>query len=83
MTRGIGTALLVEIMGRCKAAGCGLQAEFVKTERNRIMMVTYRFAGFRIARRDGELTVLEHNLEALPRAPGHVTLLERIDRKML
>ena len=74
MTRGVGTTLLVEIMRRAKAAGRTLRAEFKPTDRNRIMMVTYRFAGFREAGREGGLTILEHDLKTPPKAPDHVTL---------
>ena len=74
MTRGIGTTLLGEILRQAHAAGCKLQAEFAPTERNRIMMVTYRFAGFREVGRSDGLIILEHALDRLPTVPDHMTL---------
>lgn len=46
MSRGVGGVLLNYIMNLAKAEGCRLQAEFLPTDRNRLMYVTYKFAGF-------------------------------------
>lgn len=54
MSRGVGSILLNWLLARSTAAGVPLRAEFVPTGRNRIMYVTYRFAGFEEAgERDG------------------------------
>jgi FkbH-like protein len=74
MSRGIGAALLGEILRQAAKAGCRVRARFVPTDRNRIMMITYRFAGFREIDRDGELIILEHDAENLPDAPQHLKL---------
>ena len=76
MSRGVGTVFLRDIMRRAQDAGVRLQAEFQKTDRNRIMMVTYRFAGFREVTRRDELVVLEHELETIPEAPSYMTVLD-------
>lgn len=74
MSRGVGTVLLHFIMSRAQAAGASLQAEFVPTDRNRMMHVTYRFAGFRkVANRDG-VDVLEANLSQLQPMPKYLDL---------
>lgn len=72
MSRNVGTVLLGHVMRLAAAAGVALRADFVPNERNRMMYVTYKFAGFREARRDGELTVLEHDLRSVPPAPPYV-----------
>jgi FkbH-like protein len=75
MSRGVGSLLLQNVMGRAQDAGARLRAEFRLTGRNRAMHVTYRFAGFEeISRRD-ELILLEHALETVPTVPSHVTLI--------
>jgi len=39
--------MLNHILGRARDSGVRLLAEFVSNERNRMMYVTYKFAGFR------------------------------------
>ncbi|RDI53343.1 HAD-IIIC family phosphatase [Nocardia mexicana] len=48
MSRGVGTALIREIVRRARAAGRRPAAEFVATPVNRVMLVTLRFAGFEV-----------------------------------
>jgi methoxymalonate biosynthesis protein len=43
---GVGTVLLRWLMDRAAAAGAHLVADFRRTDRNRMMEVAYRFAGF-------------------------------------
>ncbi len=70
MSRGVGGVLLNYIMNLARQKGCTLQAEFLPTDRNRLMYVTYKFAGFTEA---GQLTnggvLLSHSLaEEVPYA---------------
>ena len=59
MSRGVGTVLLHHVMRQAHAAGARLFAEFVPTDRNRVMHITYRFAGFtEHAEHDGVLTLV-------------------------
>lgn len=76
MSRGVGSVLLAHIMERAKAAGARLVAEFRPTDRNRLMRVTYRFAGFQTLQEseDGESILLEHPLEEIPQVPEYVEL---------
>lgn len=76
MTRGIGTTLLSEVMRAARGAGRTLRAEFTPTERNRIMMVTYRFAGFREMEREDRRVILAHDLKTLPETPKHLALID-------
>lgn len=46
MSRGVGGVLLNYIMNLARQKGFALQAEFLPTDRNRLMYVTYKFAGF-------------------------------------
>ncbi|MBU3067872.1 HAD-IIIC family phosphatase [Nocardia sp. NEAU-G5] len=58
MSRGVGTALIREIVRRARAAGRRPTAEFVATPVNRVMLVTLRFAGFEVLESDGDRVVL-------------------------
>ena len=74
MSRGVGTVLLNHIMGLAKAEGAKLRADFVETGRNRVMYVTYAFAGFSEISRDGDRLVLESDLERIQPPPAYLTL---------
>jgi FkbH-like protein len=74
MSRGVGTVLLHDVMRRANAAGARLLAEFVPTDRNRVMYVTYRFAGFtEQAGRDG-LHILAAPAGEVPAPPAYLRL---------
>ncbi|WP_394836556.1 HAD-IIIC family phosphatase [Pendulispora rubella] len=72
MSRGVGTVLLNAILQRAKAAGVKLRAEFVPTDRNRTMYVTYKFAGFREIEKRGTISVLENDLSRGPDFPPYM-----------
>lgn len=72
MARGVGTIMMSHIMNLAKAAGAKLQAEFKSNNRNRQMLVTYKFAGFKEVEKDGELVIFEHDLENVQAFPEFV-----------
>ncbi|MBP2707755.1 HAD-IIIC family phosphatase [Microbispora sp. RL4-1S] len=74
MSRGVGMVLLNHIMRLAAQAGAVLRADFVETGRNRMMQITYAFAGFREARRDGARVLLEADLSAVQQPPPYVRL---------
>lgn len=72
MSRGVGTVLLTYLMQSAKKEGKHFSAAFRQTDRNRMMFVTYRFAGFKeVANEDGLLT-LEHNLNKINPYPSYI-----------
>jgi FkbH-like protein len=74
MSRGIGGVLLHHIVERATAERVRLLGEFVPTDRNRAMLIAYRFAGFTpAAERDG-VTLLEHTAPDVPAVPVYLTL---------
>lgn len=77
MSRGAGSILLTYIMETARRNGARLRAEFKTTDRNRMMLVTYKFANFREVERDGSLRLLEHDLETIPPVPAYVTMRVR------
>ncbi|EYF03728.1 non-ribosomal peptide synthetase [Chondromyces apiculatus] len=72
MSRGVGTILLNHIMAEARRHGAQLRADFVETDRNRMMYVTYRFAGFREVARDGQRSILENDLSRIQDPPPYV-----------
>jgi len=75
MSRGVGGVLLNEIVRMAARQADGLQAAFAETGRNRTMYVTYRFAGFTEARRDGASAILEADLRRVAEVPDYLTLI--------
>jgi hypothetical protein len=55
-------------------AGVQLRADFVETGRNRMMQITYAFAGFREVSRNGAEVVLAADLTTLQPPPAYVRL---------
>lgn len=75
VSRGVGTVLLNHVIGLAADAGLPLRADFVETGRNRMMQITYAFAGFTEVERDGDRVVLERaSLEVAPH-PAAVTVV--------
>ncbi len=74
MARGVGTIMLNHILKLAKEAGVRIQAEFRSNDRNRMMLVTYRFGGFREVSRNGSLVRLENDLERIQDFPDYVTV---------
>jgi FkbH-like protein len=75
MARGVGSVLLTHVLSEAERAGTRLQAEFVRTDRNRPMYVMLRMAGFQVVGRGSEVTLLEHDLSAIPSIPDHVEVV--------
>jgi len=72
MNRGVGMILLNYILGRARESGVHLLSEFVANDRNRMMYVTYKFAGFtEVETRDG-IQILQHSLDSIPPVAGYV-----------
>lgn len=77
LARGVGTVLLNHVMSLARDDGAVLRADFVETGRNRVMYVTYAFAGFREAERDGNRLVLESDLRQIQPPPQYLTVETR------
>jgi FkbH-like protein len=77
VSRGVGNIMLGYLMQEARKAGCSIRAEFVPNGRNRMMLITYRFAGFReVSNGDEEGgTVLEHDLKQPVAFPEYVRIL--------
>ncbi len=72
MSKGVGTILVHHILDRARRAGVRLRAEFVNNDRNRMMLVTYKFAGFKQIEKNGEVALLENDLTNIQPFPPYV-----------
>ncbi|KYC36597.1 hypothetical protein WA1_43715 [Scytonema hofmannii PCC 7110] len=72
MSRGVGTILLNYIMTLAKNNNVRLRAEFVSNNRNRMMYVSYKFAGFQETEKIEDLLFLENNLTRIQPFPDYV-----------
>jgi FkbH-like protein len=75
MSRGVGGILLNHIMARAKVHGVRLLAEFVPTDRNRMMYITYRLAGFSDVDKENGVLVLAADLAKTRPYPKYVTVI--------
>ena len=75
LSRGIGTVLLLFLERAAREAGVRMLAEFRPTDRNRIMHITLRFAGFREINRSDDMVILEHSLQELADPPRYMRLI--------
>jgi FkbH-like protein len=74
MSKGVGTIMLGHIMRAARRAGVRLRADFVSNNRNRMMYITYKFAGFKELEKRGDLAVLENDLAKIPAFPDYVKI---------
>jgi FkbH-like protein len=74
MSRGVGTILLNHIIREGGKHEVALRAEFVPTNRNRMMRLTYQFAGFKEVGKSSEVIILENDLTRVPQFPDYVKI---------
>ena len=67
IARGVGRVMLSHILFSAAAEGKRVLAELVRTERNRMMYLTFKLAGFRDVERRKNVAVLEHDLCSIDR----------------
>jgi FkbH-like protein len=74
MSKGVGMIMIHHILRMAKEAGVKLRAEFLSTDRNRQMLITYRFAGFKEVAREGDVAIMENDFSAIQPPPPYVDL---------
>ncbi len=75
ISKGVGSIMLNYIMDSAYEKGVVLFADFVPTEHNRIMYITYKFAGFEEAGEENGQIRLKANLEGSRNYPGYVSII--------
>lgn len=74
MSKGVGMIMIHHVLRMAKEAGVRLRAEFVSNDRNRQMLITYRFAGFKEVEKVGEVSLMENDFSAIQPPPPYVDL---------
>lgn len=76
MSRGIGSALLIHLKNKALQAEVELLADFKPTDRNRMMYMTYKFAGFEELETaaDCEITKLKCSEHSAMRLPDYLEI---------
>ncbi|MCG8363844.1 MAG: HAD-IIIC family phosphatase [Pseudanabaenales cyanobacterium] len=72
MARGVGTILLNYIMQLARENQVRLMSEFVVNDRNRMMYITYKFAGFREVETHNGRSILAADLSQIQPFPDYV-----------
>lgn len=76
MSKGVGSVLMDYVMKKAKSRGKHLLADFIPTDRNRIMYITYRFNGFKeISNCEGKI-VFEADLSIDKEYPDYIIVME-------
>ena len=74
MSKGVGMIMIHYVLRTAREAGVKLRAEFVSNDRNRQMLITYKFAGFKEVGRDGNVLIFENDYSAIQPPPPYVDL---------
>jgi FkbH-like protein len=72
MARGVGGVMITHLRRAARQAGVRLRAEFIHTDVNRQMYMTYRFANFREVEQGDKLIVLEQGSDEVPPFPDYL-----------
>ena len=73
MSLGIGTILLIHIIQSAQKNGKIAKADFRHTGRNRMMYITFKFAGFKEAMtQNSGVIILENQIENIHKFPPHI-----------
>jgi FkbH-like protein len=75
MSKGVGMVMIHYLARQARDAGVKLRAEFVSTDRNRQMLITYKFAGFKEVERHGDVMIMENDFSAVQPTPPYVKLI--------
>ena len=79
MSRGVGSVLISHILGLAKQSNVTFRAEFLPNDRNRMMYIMFKFAGFKEVDRKGDMVLLENDLSRILPFPDYmkVRILDR------
>lgn len=83
ISRGVGSILLNYIMELAKNSNAKLRAEFVPTDRNKMMYITYKFAGFNEIEKRGNIITFENSLDNIKKCPSYVKIESSILKRVV
>ena len=73
MSKGVGNVLMNYIINCARDAGAALEAQFVPTNKNRMMYITYKFNGFH-EKETGETVLMEADMSYERKLPDYIDL---------
>ncbi|MBP3325593.1 MAG: HAD-IIIC family phosphatase [Coprococcus sp.] len=76
MSKGVGSVLMNYIAKKAKKKNKRILADFISTDRNRIMYITYRFNGFKELSNDNGKITFEADLSIDKKYPNYITVIE-------
>lgn len=79
MNRGVGSIILSFIISQTRQNNIELFADFRRTDRNRMMYIAYKFAGFKEYHEAGDKLLLKYTSNILQKLPSYVTLTTAIE----
>jgi len=74
MSYGIGTIMVTHAVCMAREAGVKLRAEFVRTDRNRMMFITYRLGNFNVVHEEDGAVLLENDCSVRNDFPSYVSV---------
>ena len=75
MSKGVGNVLMNYIINKARDNNVVLRAQFVPTEYNRIMYITYKFNGFKELSQENNLIILEADMSYERQIPKYLSLI--------
>ncbi len=75
MTKGVGNVFMNYLINEARKNNKILRAQFVPTDKNRIMYITYKLNGFKEASQDGEVVIFEADMSYERTIPDYVKLV--------
>lgn len=82
MSRGVGNALLTWLNNLAILNSIEMDAKFIQTNRNRIMYLTYKLAGFEEIGRDGDILILKKNDRQIKPIPNYMKIETNVEEKI-
>ncbi|NLR57667.1 HAD-IIIC family phosphatase [Chitinophaga polysaccharea] len=76
ISHGIGTVLLNYILNQAFQTGKKVRADFQQTDRNRMMYLTFKFAGFTVLTNEAGLILFENEAAQLLKLPGYIKITD-------
>jgi FkbH-like protein len=75
MSKGVGNLLMNYIINEAKKNHVVLQAQFVPTDRNKMMYITYKFNGFKEVEKDGDIIIFAADMSFERPLPDYVKIV--------
>ena len=77
VSRGVGSVMINYLMQMAQKHNVHLMAEFVPNGKNRMLYVTYKFAGFTEYAKQGEKIILKVSLQNVQPTPSYIELIAK------